>query len=120
MATISIVPEQPSTLEPRFRAVSGQRQSSGKTPGEALDAMIAQLNEPVPGSMLVVQQMQPDRFFTHFQQKRLGELMERWREARDSGNTVSAEDQSELDRLIAFELEATVQRAKALLGGSQS
>jgi len=119
MTTISIVPESSTTEQRGFRAVSGQRKSSGKTPGEALDAMTAQMNDAESGTLVVVQQMRPDRFFTAAQQQRLGDLMQRWRTARDGGMTFSAEEQSELEELTTTVLEASRQRAEALLSGMQ-
>ena len=115
MTTISIVPEPLSGTETKYRAVAGQRQSVGKTPGEALDAITAQLDHQESGTLLVVQQMRPDRFFNETQQKRLAELMGRWRHARDRGTALLPEEQVELDQLTAAELEGATQRASALL-----
>jgi hypothetical protein len=61
------------------------------------------------------QQTRPDRFFTAEQQKRLEELMARWRIARDAGQPFPPEDQAELDALVLAELQAATERAKALL-----
>ena len=112
MTIISIVPEPPSGTETKYRAVAGQRQSIGKTPGEALDALTAQLDDQESGTLCVVQQMRPDRFFNEAQQKRLAELMQRWRQARDRGTLFLPEEQAELDQLVAVELEAATQRAR--------
>jgi hypothetical protein len=38
-----------------------------------------------------------------------------WRTARDRGETIPSEQQSELDDLIEAELDATAERAKAIL-----
>ena len=116
MTTISILPEPRSPTETTFRAVAGRHHSVGKTPGEALDALASQLSTEESGTLLVVQQMRPDRFFTGDQQQRLAKLMDHWRTARDLGNAFPAEDQAELESLIAEELEGSTQRAAALLG----
>jgi hypothetical protein len=110
MTTIAILPENSTG----FRAVAGKFQSVGRTPGEALDALTAQLDEAERGTFLVVQPLRPDAFFTVQQQQRLRELMDRWRAARDTGNTLPAEEQTELDALVDAETRATAARAAAL------
>jgi hypothetical protein len=116
MTTISIVPEPPA----RFRAVAGEYQSVGATPGEALDAIAANLANQESGTLIVVQQMRPDRFFGETEQKRLAELMDLWRSARDRDETLPVAVQVELEELIAAELSASAERAAAPLGGSRS
>jgi hypothetical protein len=56
----------------------------------------------------------PDRFFPAAQQRRLAELMSRWRAARDAGSDLPPEEKAELDALVQAELEATSKRAKAI------
>ena len=103
MTTISILPESPSLAETKYRAVAGQRQSLGNTPGEALDSITAQLNEQESGTLIVVQQMRPDRFFNETQQTRLAFLMDRWRTGRDRGAPLPPEETAELDQLVSVE-----------------
>ena len=62
MTTIAIVPEPPSAAGPNYRAVAGQHQSVGKTPGEALDAITSQLDESETGTLFVVLHPRPDYF----------------------------------------------------------
>lgn len=69
-----------------YRAVTGANQSQGRTAGEALDALTAQLSADEVGMMVVVQNFRPDRFFTQSQQERLGKLMGRWHEAQVTGH----------------------------------
>ena len=57
----------------------------------------------------------PDEFSTAEQQARLFELMARWRQARDSRAPFPAEDQAELESLVADELRAAAVRAEQLL-----
>jgi hypothetical protein len=113
MTMIAILPESagPTTT---FRAVAGRVESTGRTPGEALDALTAQLDASETGTLVVVQQQRPDRYFSAAQQLRLAELMQRWRAARDTGGPWSAAEQAELDALIAAELQAATDRAAAL------
>ncbi|MEG3435729.1 hypothetical protein V0288_01235 [Pannus brasiliensis CCIBt3594] len=73
--------------------------STGKTAGQALDALTARLGETEFSALLVIRNFQPDSFFTAEQQERLSELMSLWRSARDRGQTVSPEQQAELDKL---------------------
>jgi hypothetical protein len=115
MTTIAILPDTTGPAGGRFRAVAGKVQSVGRTPGEALDALNAQLDEAETGTLVVVQQLRPDRFFTAQQQQGLAELMDRWRAARDGGAPWSAEQQAELDALVEAELRAAAERAAALV-----
>jgi hypothetical protein len=106
MTTIAIVPDSPAAPPTAFRAVAGRHQSVGRTPGEALDALTAQLGADEAGTLVIVQHLRPDAFFTAEQRQRLGELMARWRAARDRG-----------DALPPDELEAAARRAAALAAG---
>ena len=117
MTTISIVPETRSPTGSTFRAIAGTHQSTGRTPGEALDAIASQLDDRDSGTLLVVQHMRPDRFFNEDQHRRLADLMARWRAARDSGATFPENEQQALERLIDEELDGSAQRAAAMLGG---
>ena len=113
MTAIAIFPD--ATVTPScYRAISGQMQGTGRTAGEALDALVAQLDDSGLGSLLVVQPCRADAFFTAEQQQRLGELMDRWRTARDSGIRFADEDRAELDALVEAELRAATARSAAL------
>jgi hypothetical protein len=115
MTTVSILPEPLPASGKRYRAIAGTQQSVGNTPGEALDAITSQMNDQESGTLLVVQQMRPDRFFTEEQQRRLADLMARWRVARDQGTTLPSDEQGELEQLVAAELEGATRRAAAML-----
>jgi hypothetical protein len=67
--------------------------------------------------LLLLQNHQPDRFFTAQQQQRLTELMSLWRTARDVGDSFPPDLQSELDALIEVELDATAARWRSLSNG---
>lgn len=120
MTKVAILPVPAGTGETAYRAISGERQSAGKTAGEALDAMTELLEQDETDTLVVVQHRRPDRFFTLAQQQRLGELMERWRTARDAGTCLSGSEQAELDALVEAELRAATDRAAAVLGDLDS
>lgn len=105
MTTVTIIPD-PSAAS--YRASAGPHQSTGRTPGEALDALNAQLTS---NGEQVVRQFQPDEFFTADQCRRLDELMTRWRAARDAGVAMPDAERAELDALIDAELDAATLRA---------
>ncbi len=117
MTTIAILSESPGSPTTNFRAVAGDKQSVGKTAGQALDALTSQLDETQTGTLLVVQSLRPDHFFTAQQQQRLEELFARWRGFRDRGIPLPAEEQAELDSLVEAEVRATAERARSLLRG---
>jgi hypothetical protein len=113
MSTIGVFPESDA---PRvYRAVSGQRQAVGATVGDAVKNLTDQLGEPEETTLVVVQPMKPDRFFTAEQIRQLSDLMAKWRAARDAGGCLAPDEQAELERLVQAELAATIERSKALL-----
>jgi hypothetical protein len=103
-----------------YRAAMGNRQSTGKTAGAALDALTVQIGSQEINGFLLLQNYQPDQFFMAKQQQRLAELMSIWRAAQDLGDTLPREQQSELDDLIEAELDATAERAKSIFAQIQS
>jgi hypothetical protein len=103
-----------------YRAAIGDRQSTGKTAGAALDALTVQMGSQEINGFLLLQNYQPDQFFTAQQQQRLTELMSIWRAAQDRGDLLPSEQQSELDDLIEAELDATAERAKSILAQMHS
>jgi hypothetical protein len=115
MTTIAILPENSGSPTTNYRAVAGPNQATGRTAGAALDALTAQLGDLDSTTLVVLQQARPDRFFTAEQQKRLEELMARWRTARDAGQPFPPEEQAELDALVLAELQAATERARALV-----
>jgi len=114
MTTVAILPDNPLASPARFLAMAGEVQSVGATAGQALDALTAQLGGPAETTLVVVQPMRPDAWFTAEQQQRLAHLMARWRAARDAGAPFPAEEQAELEALTKAELHAAAQRAAAL------
>ena len=114
MTKVAILPIPTEKGNLSYRAVAGERQSHGRTAGEALDALTAQLSEDEASTLVIVQSLRPDRFFNAAQQQRLAELMERWRTARDKGEALPTDQQAELDVLVEAELSASADRAAAL------
>jgi hypothetical protein len=97
-----------------YHAVAGEKQSDGRTAGEALDALTAQMPNDQAGTLVLIHDYKPDRFFSSAQQKRLAELMEQWRRARDAGMTLSPDEQAELEALVDTETRAAGDRVAAL------
>lgn len=115
MTTVAILPISNDIGEKSYRAIAGNKQSVGKTAGQALDALTAQLGETEFSALLVIQSFRPDPFFSADQQKRLSELMSLWRAARDRGQALPPEQQAELDTLVDAELRAATARTAALM-----
>jgi len=113
--TVAILPVSDANGEKLYRAIAGDKQSTGKTAGEALDALTAQLEGDEFSTLLIIQSFRPDWFFSAQQQQRLSNLMNLWRTARDEGQTLPPEQQSELDSLVEAELKAATARTAALV-----
>jgi hypothetical protein len=111
MKTIAILPERG---EGTFSAVAGDRVATGRTAGEALDALTSQLSAEEGAVPVILQQFRPDRFFTASQRERLSSLMTRWRAARDAGVALPPSEQAELEKLVDEELQATGDRAAVI------
>ncbi len=79
-----------------------------------MDALTALLSEDDTSTLIIMQSLRPDPFFTAAQQERLMVLMARWRNARDQGNTLPIDEQTELEKLIEAELYASTDRAATL------
>lgn len=107
MTTITILPE-----ETNYRAVAGRKESIGRTIGEAIDKLTAQLSEEESGTMVVIQNRRADKFFDAFEQKRLMELTE-----KRKLQTLSGKEEIELEKLVEVELNGAKKRAEEMLGG---
>ncbi len=118
MTAIAIVPEPVSSTETKYRAISGACQSLGRSPGEALDMLSSQLGARDSGTLIVVQGMKLDEFFSEAQRQQLTDLMRRWRLARDEGSTFSTKEQTELEVLVAAELKGSAKRPNAANGAN--
>lgn len=114
MTKVGLVQEAVGGDEFAFRAVTVRNQATGRTAGEALDALTSQLTANESDTLIIVRNLTPDQFFTAAQRQRLEQLMTSWRSARDAGTCLPAEEQSELESLIDTELRAAADRARAL------
>lgn len=113
MTTVTILPlEMPGGTT--YQALASGRMAEGKTAGQALDALTLQFPDVGDESLLVVRRLGPDDFFTAAQQTRLKDLFDRWRKARDLGESLSAGEQVELESLVEAEVEASGIRAAAI------
>jgi hypothetical protein len=63
MTTVAILPISNINGEKSYRAIAGDKQSTGKTAGQALDSLITQLGEADFFGMLIIQICQPDSNF---------------------------------------------------------
>ena len=109
MASISIHSDNAPSEAPRFLAIAGKNRSTGRTAGEALDALIAQEGDKIESSTVLIQRFAPDAYFTQEQYDRMQTLLAR-------RTTLTPEENEELDLLIDAELDATVARTEGLLG----
>ena len=116
MTTISVFPDTTGSPVRLYRAVAGEREAVGPTVGDALKAVTDQMGDPQETTVIIVQPMQPDRFFNADQVRRLRELMTKWRVALNSGARLPPDEQAELDSLVQAELDGMVERTKALAG----
>ena len=119
MTTITILPEKSGAEGMIYRAVAGEKESVGKTAGEALDALTSQLGDQEAGMLVILRSLRPDPLFTTEQQRRLAELMSGWRAARDANGSLDGDQQSELASLVEAELEATRRRTEAAIRESE-
>jgi hypothetical protein len=115
MTTVAILPISDVNGERAYRAIAGDKSSVGKTAGQALDALTCQLDETEFSALLVIQSFHPDLFFNAEQQERLSVLMNLWRSAREQGQELPPEQQTELDCLVEMELQAATARTSALI-----
>jgi hypothetical protein len=119
MTTITIMPTKPGTFDAGYVAIAGKNHSVGKTAGQALDALIAQLQQAETGTVLI-QNLRPDTFFNAQQLDRLQELMAKWHAAIESNTLMAAEEQRQLEALVEDEVIAAGNRAAALAHGRAS
>jgi hypothetical protein len=120
MTKITIVAENPGSPNARFRASAEDLESVGTTVGAALGALTDRLDPAEAGTLIVVQKLQPDEFFTAAQRDRLQELLTKRRTAHDSGCDLSQNELKELEQLVDAELDGATRRAAAMVRELQS
>jgi hypothetical protein len=113
MQTISILVE-PHSQQPIYRAICGDHQAIGQTPGQALDSLETELATTTADEG-ILQRFRPDDLFTAAQQQRLRELMDQFHAAIAQGTPLNPPVQAELDALVEAEMEANIQRSQRLL-----
>jgi hypothetical protein len=62
MTTVDLLPISSPDGETLYQAVAGKLTSLGKTAGQALDTLTAQLDNPESSTVLVLQSFQTDKF----------------------------------------------------------
>src|SRR5215216_5118105 len=115
MPTIAILPEQGEDQPMTFSAITTGRKATGRTVGEALDALTSQLSAEETYTPVIVQQFRPDQHFSAAQRDRLSTLLARQRAASETGDALSAVEQSELERLVDEEIQGAGERAAHFL-----
>lgn len=122
--TIEIVREQRDAQQTLYRAIRGEQQAAGATPGQALDILERMLavrgKEGGTGTLIIVQRFRPDAFFTAEQQARLQVLMSRFQAAGETGQELDPKEKQELERLVDAEWQAAIERGKAILRTQRS
>ena len=114
MIAVTIVKEEtPNNAPITYRAIAlpGDAQATGRTAGEALDALNVQMGGEQNETLTLIQQTQPDLYFNAAQIQRLQELTERARLAPDA---LTPEEDTERYALIKAELMASAQRTADL------
>jgi hypothetical protein len=100
------VQEESETNPARFRAIAGKHQSVGRTAEEALEALLAQEKGVIDSSAILIQRFVPDAYFTQAQYDRMQQLLA-------GRETLTEQENAELDALVDAELEATIQRTSS-------
>ena len=108
MPSIAMRTENSQAGTLRFQAAAGNRQSVGRTMGEALDALTADWGDDIQETVVFIQRFQPDAYFTAAQYCCMQELLAR-------RATLTAAECAELETLIDAELAAAVARTKSLI-----
>lgn len=109
MTTIEILPIH-SNEQIMYQARCGTIAATGLTPGQALDSTLQSLSG-VGSTFVILQQFNPDEFFTQQQQTRLNELMEHFHQSQATGNPFCAVHKQELENLVEAEFKAAISRS---------
>jgi len=100
MTKVAIYHESADPESMPYRTVSGRNQAMGRTASEALDALAEQLPQEDAGTLVIVRNMSPDRFFSAEQRRRLEELMALRHEAIAGNSPLTADEEAELEQLV--------------------
>ncbi|MGE0822750.1 MAG: hypothetical protein AB7G75_10515 [Candidatus Binatia bacterium] len=105
MTAFAIRTDQKETGKRQFRAIAGDRQSLGRTMGEALDALTVEWGDDVQETVVLIQRFQPDQYFTQALYDRMQALLAR-------RSTLTPKERTELEALIDAEVDAIVARTE--------
>jgi len=114
MTHVAILPVPGTRGRVSYRAIAGEKHAQGRTAGQALDGLASQLSADEGGTLVIVQNLAPDEFFTAAQQQRLAHLMALWQGARDRHEALPAAERRELEALVEAELHASAARSRAM------
>ena len=64
MTRVAILPVPSESGRISYKALASDKESTGRTAGEALDSITAQLPSDESGTLVIVQNFRPDRFFS--------------------------------------------------------
>lgn len=127
MTTIAIIPEfgdRSHDLPTRYRAICGEQQAVGETPGQALDQIEQQLRDLEIGresaTAIILHRTQGDRFFSREQQEKLQDLMTEFQGSLATGEPLPGNTQQALNNLVEMEWEAAIKHSQNLLQQIQS
>lgn len=114
MFRISIFREPDGKNVNRFSAFTSTLRGSGRTVGEALDALTTQHLER-DSTTAIVQLFHPDRFFPAAKREELSSLMDDWRRLRSINKVLPSSKQQKLETLVDEELQAAGERTEDIL-----
>ncbi|KAA3658120.1 MAG: hypothetical protein DWQ04_26075 [Chloroflexi bacterium] len=117
LQTIGIFQESGKRNKGVYRAVRGQQQAEGKTPGQALDSLekLLTTEEKIASSLVILQRFQADALFSTSQIERLQELMAQFQTSINDDKAFSLEEKAELEELIDAEWIAAIARGATIL-----
>jgi hypothetical protein len=120
MQTISIFQESGNRKKPSYRAIQGQQQAKGKTPGQALDSLERLAKDQEENSLVILQRFGTDTFFSQQQQERLQDLMSQLQEAINDDASLTQSERAELEQLIDIEWAGAIARAAAIIAQTKN
>lgn len=114
VAAVKVWPNLFLDTDDEICAISLGHTGLGKSAGEALNALLADLAPDETVNKIILRRLGPDEYFGEAQIRRLQTLTERLRVAREGGPRLSAEEQAELEQLVEQEEEAVARRSEAI------
>lgn len=107
---VSIRPDEDKDVAPYFRAIADNYEAAGRTAGEALDALNAKFGTGERRSLVVIQQIGGDAYFSEAQYDRMRVLLDK----RNALGALTDAEQAELEGLAREELLASAKRSEVL------